>query len=65
MKRFAAFALLTLSGFAPGDAAAKGVSALVVVGSDGRSIGIEPERAVLSVMLYQPGARLTSSPRSS
>jgi hypothetical protein len=36
--------------------AAKGVDAFVIVGSDGRSVRVEPERAVLAVMLYHPGS---------
>jgi hypothetical protein len=52
----AVLALLLFAAVAPADAAAKDVAALVVVGSDGRSIKIEPEPAVLSVMLYHPAS---------
>jgi hypothetical protein len=54
MKMRALLALLVLAAIAPSHAAAKGVTALVVVGADGRSSKIEPERAVLSVMFYSP-----------
>jgi hypothetical protein len=56
MKKRALLALLVLAAIAPSDAAAKGVTALVVVGADGRSSRIEPERAVLSVMFYNPAS---------
>jgi hypothetical protein len=56
MRLLAVLALLILAAFAPADAAAKGVATLVVVGSDGRSIRIQPEQAVLAVMLYNPGS---------
>jgi hypothetical protein len=56
MKMRALFALLLLAAVVPSDAAAKGVAALVVVGADGRSTKIEPEQAVLSVMLYSPAS---------
>ncbi len=52
MKLLAVLGLLILAAVAPGDAAAKGVATLVVVGSDGRSIRIQPELPVLAVMLY-------------
>jgi hypothetical protein len=56
MKMRALLALLVLAAIAPSDAAAKGVTALVIVGADGRSSTIEPERAVLSVMFYNPAS---------
>src|SRR6266542_1739388 len=56
MKLRAVFASLVVAAVAPSDVAAKGVAALVVVGSDERSIKIEPERPVLSVMLYHPAS---------
>src|SRR5256885_6102991 len=56
MKIRALLALLVLTAIAPSDAAAKGVTALAVVGADGRSSTIEPERAVLSVMFYNPAS---------
>src|SRR5438874_11226444 len=55
-KLLTAFVLLIVVVLTPADAGAKGVATLVVVGSGGRSIGIEPERAVLAVMLYHPGS---------
>jgi hypothetical protein len=54
MKRRALFALLLLAAVAPTDAAGKGVTTVVVVGADGRSVRTEPEEAVLSVMFYNP-----------
>ena len=64
-KPLAVLALLVLAvaAFAPADAAAKDVAALAVVGSDGRSITIEPERAVLGVMLYHPASVYNVRPR--
>jgi hypothetical protein len=57
MKPVAVLSLLVLSlAFARADAAAKDVAALVVVGSDGRSIMIDPGPAVLGVMLYHPAS---------
>jgi hypothetical protein len=56
MKRFAVLALLIGAAVAPINASAKGVATLVVVGSDGRSITIHPEQAVLAVMLYSPAS---------
>ncbi len=55
-KLLTAVVLLIVVALIPADAGAKGVATLVVVGSDGRSIGIEPEQAVLAVMLYHPGS---------
>jgi hypothetical protein len=57
------FLVFAVAAFAPADAAAKGVEALVVVGSDGRSITIEPELAVLGVMLYHPASVYNVRPR--
>jgi hypothetical protein len=54
MKLLTGLVLLIVAAVAPADAAAKGVTTLVVVGSDGRSIGIQPDPAVLAVMLYHP-----------
>lgn len=48
-----AFGLLIFTAATP-SAAAKGVVSLVAVGSDGDSIAIQPEQAVLAVMLYHP-----------
>ena len=64
MKLPTLFALLILVALVPTDAAAKDVVALVVVGPDGRSIAIEPERAVLSVMLYHPASVYDVKPES-
>ena len=55
-KLLTAFVLLIVVVLTPADAGAKGVATLVVVGSGGRSNGIEPEGAVLAVMLYHPGS---------
>src|SRR5436190_8707249 len=55
-KLLTAVVLRLVVALIPADAGAKGVATLVVVGSDGRSIGIEPEQAVLAVMLYHPGS---------
>ncbi len=63
MKLRAVFALLILAAVAPPDVAAKGVAALVLVGADGRSIKIEPERAALSVMLYHPASVYNVKPK--
>jgi hypothetical protein len=54
MKRVVSFAVLALIATSP--AAAKDIESIVVVGSDGRSITIEPEREVLGVMLYHPAS---------
>jgi hypothetical protein len=54
MKVLSVLAVLALATAAP--AAGKGVESIVVVGSDGRSITIDPERAVLGVMLYNPAS---------
>ena len=56
MNMRALLTLLVLAAIAPSDAAAKGVTALVVVGADGRSSKIPPEGAVLSVMFYNPAS---------
>ncbi len=63
MKLLAVFALLILAAVTPTDVAAKGIAALIVVGSDGRSIKIEPEPAVLSVMLYDPASVYNVKPQ--
>jgi hypothetical protein len=47
-------AFVALAAAAPADA--KDVASIVVVGSDGRSIEIEPEHAVLAVLLYHPAS---------
>jgi hypothetical protein len=47
-------AFVALAAAAPADA--KDIAAIVVVGSDGRSIEIEPELAVLTVLLYHPAS---------
>jgi hypothetical protein len=58
------FLIFAAGAFAPADGAAIGVEALVVVvGSDGHSITIEPERAVLGVMLYHPASAYNVRPR--
>jgi hypothetical protein len=62
MKLRAVLVSLILAAVAATDVAAKDVAALVVVGSDGRSIKIEPERAVLSVMLYHPASVYNRKP---
>jgi hypothetical protein len=54
MKLLAVLALFIMAAVAPGEAAAKGVATPVVVGSDGRSIKIQPEPAVMGVGLYHP-----------
>jgi hypothetical protein len=54
MKLLGALTFLALAAAAPADA--KGVASIAVVGADGRSLTIEPERAVLAVMLYNPGS---------
>ncbi len=54
MKLLALLAFLVL--VAAPTAAAKDIESIVVAGSDGRSITIEPERAVLAVMLYHPAS---------
>jgi hypothetical protein len=64
MKMRALLALLLLAVVAPSDAAAKGVTALVIVGSDGRSSRIEPERAVLAVMFYNPASVYHVKPKA-
>jgi hypothetical protein len=46
--------VFVLVGAAP--AYAKDIESIVVVGSDGRSLTIKPERAVLGVMLYHPAS---------
>jgi hypothetical protein len=56
MKLLATLALLVVTAITPADASAKGVATLVVVGPDGRSITIQPEEAVLAVMLYHPAS---------
>jgi hypothetical protein len=56
MKMRAVVVLLLLFAVVPSDAAAKDVAAFVVVGADGRSMEIEPEQAVLAVMLYNPAS---------
>jgi hypothetical protein len=63
MKMRAVFALLLLAAVVPSDAAAKGVEALIVVGADGRYSRIEPEQAVLSVMLYNPASAYHVKPK--
>jgi hypothetical protein len=45
------FVLVTAS-----PAAAKDIESIVVVGSDGRSLTIRPERGVLAVLLYHPAS---------
>jgi hypothetical protein len=62
MKLLAALALLTLTGVVPVDACAKGVATLEVVGSDGRSLRVQPEQAVLAVMLYHPASVYNRQP---
>jgi hypothetical protein len=54
MKVLAVLTFLALA--VPAPAAAKGIASIVVVGAVGRSITIEPERAVLAVMLYHPAS---------
>ena len=54
-------ALLPLIAAAPAEA--KDIESLVVVGSDGRSLTIRPERAVLGVMLYHPASVYNVRPR--
>ena len=61
--RVLALLVLAVAAFAPGDAGAKGVAVLAVVGSDGRSITIDPEPAVLGVMLYHPASVYNVRPR--
>jgi hypothetical protein len=56
MKLLGTLALLVVTAIAPSDASAKGVATLVVVGSGGRSVRIQPEQAVLAVMLYHPAS---------
>ena len=56
MKLLAALAVLIGVAVTPSNAAAKDVTAMVVVGADGRSIRIQPERAVLGVMLHHPAS---------
>ena len=63
MKLLAVIALLIVAAVVPADAAAKDVAALVVVGSDGRSNRIEPDPAVLSVMLYHPASVYNVRPK--
>jgi hypothetical protein len=63
MKIRVLLALLFLAAMAPSGAAAKGVTTLVVVGAGGRSTTIEPERAVLSVLFYNPGSVYRVKPR--
>jgi hypothetical protein len=58
-----ALLVLAIAAFTPADVAAKDVAALAVVGSDGRSITIEPEPAVLGVMLYHPASVYNVRPR--
>jgi hypothetical protein len=62
MKRRALFVLLFLAAVAPTDAAGKGVTTVVVVGADGRSVRTEPEEAVLSVMFYNPASAYNVKP---
>jgi hypothetical protein len=62
-KLLTAVALLIVAAVAVADAGAKGVATLVVVGSNGRSIRIEPEPAVLAVMLYHPGSIYNHRPQ--
>jgi hypothetical protein len=52
MKLLAVLAFVALAAASP--AHAKDVESIVVVGSDGRSVTIDPEPAVLAVMLYHP-----------
>jgi hypothetical protein len=54
VRLFVAIALLALAAASP--AGAKDIESIVVVGSDGHSLTITPERAVLSVMLYHPAS---------
>jgi hypothetical protein len=63
MKMRAVLALFLLAAVVSSDAAAKGVAALAVVGADGRSSKIEPERAVLAVMLYNPASSYHVKPK--
>jgi hypothetical protein len=65
MKLLAVLALFIMAAVAPGEAAAKGVATPVVVGSDGRSIKIQPEPAVMGSGFITPKASTTSglSPR--
>ena len=54
IKLLGLLALVVLVGAAPADA--KDIESMVVVGSDGRSLTIKPERAVVGVMLYHPAS---------
>jgi hypothetical protein len=54
VRSLIALALLALAAASP--AQAKDIESIVVVGSDGRSLTITPERAVLSVVLYHPAS---------
>ena len=63
MKVLLVFALLLLAAIAASGAAAKGVATLVVVGADGRSTAIAPERGVLSVMFYNPASNYHVKPK--
>jgi hypothetical protein len=54
MKLLPIFAVAVLATLVSVDASAKGVGSIVAVGSDGRSIRIQREQAVLAVMLYHP-----------
>jgi hypothetical protein len=62
MKLLATLASLVVTAITPADAFAKGVATLVVVGPDGRSITIQPEEAVLAVMLYHPASVFNRRP---
>jgi hypothetical protein len=61
IRLLVALAFLGLITAAPADA--KDVASIVVVGSDGRSIEIGPERAVLAVMLYHPASVYNVRPK--
>jgi hypothetical protein len=61
MRLLVAFGLIALTAASP--AAAKDVESLVVVGADGRSVTLEPEREVLGVMLYHPASVYNVRPR--
>lgn len=63
MKLLPLFAVLILAALAPADASAKGVESIVVVGANGRSIRIQPEQALLAVMLYHPASVYDRRPR--
>ena len=56
-------ALMLLAVVGVPQAQAKGVSSIDVVGADGRSVSIEPEHAVLAVMLYHPASVFDIRPR--